>query len=76
MTLAHRPCGACRALVDVTVGCPHWRVGRPGGPGRPKGSRNKMTRGHAPDCSCSKCAARRVANAVAAFHRQMGRIQS
>lgn len=53
------PCGACAALVDPLEGCPHWR---PAGnhPGRPRGSRNKVTRGHVANCLCAKCTARRA----------------
>lgn len=28
MTLLNRPCGACDALVDVEIGCKHWKPER------------------------------------------------
>jgi hypothetical protein len=53
------PCGECRALVDAAEGCPHWR---PLGArvGRPRGARNKVTRGHVANCLCAKCTSRRA----------------
>ena len=56
-----KPCGACHAYVWPSEGCPHWFPnGRRPGVGRPKGSRNKVTRGHPANCLCAKCAARRA----------------